>query len=200
MCGSWLSQQWSKSHAVTTFTDDFYNPEISGLLPFPRSPRHSKKFFFFVSFSEGTSVSFKACQKRQHLLFLRTQSGVTGIRNWITRRERLIMLLPGTVMLLVASLVSVLLLVWSVRATALPGEERLALQNSREQTRVRKDALLKMLADLLEDAGHEAASPDFEEEGKLEEERAALGRLAQLSQRDRKAPCKNFFWKTFTSC
>ncbi|XP_062449410.1 cortistatin isoform X3 [Rhea pennata] len=103
-------------------------------------------------------------------------------------------------MQLVASLVSVLLLVWSVRATALPGEERLALQNSREQTRVRKDALLKMLADLLEDAGHEAASPDFEEEGKLEEERAALGRLAQLSQRDRKAPCKNFFWKTFTSC
>nr|XP_013795485.1 PREDICTED: somatostatin-2-like isoform X1 [Apteryx mantelli mantelli] len=103
---------------------------------------------------------------------------------------------------LVASLVSVLLLVWSVRATALPGEERLALQNSREQTRVRKDALLKMLAGLLEgaDAGREAASPDFEEEGKLEEERAALGRLAQLSQRDRKAPCKNFFWKTFTSC
>nr|XP_013795487.1 PREDICTED: somatostatin-2-like isoform X3 [Apteryx mantelli mantelli] len=105
-------------------------------------------------------------------------------------------------MQLVASLVSVLLLVWSVRATALPGEERLALQNSREQTRVRKDALLKMLAGLLEgaDAGREAASPDFEEEGKLEEERAALGRLAQLSQRDRKAPCKNFFWKTFTSC
>jgi len=34
-------------------------------------------------------------------------------------------------MQLVASLVSVLLLVWSVRATALPGEERLALQNSR---------------------------------------------------------------------
>lgn len=34
-------------------------------------------------------------------------------------------------MQLVASLVSVLLLVWSVRATALPGEERLALQNTR---------------------------------------------------------------------
>lgn len=34
-------------------------------------------------------------------------------------------------MQLVASLVSVLLLVWSVRATALPGEERLSLQNSK---------------------------------------------------------------------
>uniref|UniRef100_A0A8V0ZJX2 Somatostatin 7 n=1 Tax=Gallus gallus TaxID=9031 RepID=A0A8V0ZJX2_CHICK len=104
-------------------------------------------------------------------------------------------------MQLVASLVSVLLLVWSVRATALPGEERLALQNSRakeEQTKLRRDALLKMLAGLLESS--DVASPDLEEEGKLEEERAALGRLAQLSQRDRKAPCKNFFWKTFTSC
>ncbi|XP_019478004.1 somatostatin-2 isoform X2 [Meleagris gallopavo] len=67
-----------------------------------------------------------------------------------------------------------------------------------EQTKLRRDALLKMLAGLLESA--DGASPDLEEEGKLEEERAALGRLAQLSQRDRKAPCKNFFWKTFTSC
>ncbi|NXT23964.1 SMS2 protein, partial [Syrrhaptes paradoxus] len=104
-------------------------------------------------------------------------------------------------MQLVASLVSVLLLVWSVRATALPGEERLAIQSIREQSPVRKDALLKMLAGLLGgvDTGREA-SPELEEEGRLEEQRAALGRLAQLSQRDRKAPCKNFFWKTFTSC
>ncbi|NXC13955.1 SMS2 protein, partial [Corythaeola cristata] len=105
-------------------------------------------------------------------------------------------------MQLMASLVSVLLLVWSVRATALPGEERLAIQNTREQSAVRTDAILKMLAGLLgsADAGREVAAPDMEDEGKLEEERAALGRLAQLSQRDRKAPCKNFFWKTFTSC
>ncbi|NXA62524.1 SMS2 protein, partial [Mohoua ochrocephala] len=103
-------------------------------------------------------------------------------------------------MQLVASLVSVLLLAWSVRATALPGEER--LQSTRERSTIRKDAILKMLAGLLDsvDAGSEAASPDVEEEGKLEEERAVLGRFAQLSQRDRKAPCKNFFWKTFTSC
>ncbi|XP_065506295.1 cortistatin [Caloenas nicobarica] len=105
-------------------------------------------------------------------------------------------------MQLVASLLSVLLLVWSVRATALPGEERLALQNTREQSTARKDAILKMLAGLLDgvDAGREVASPELDEDNKLEEERAALGRLAQLSQRDRKAPCKNFFWKTFTSC
>ncbi|XP_057895351.1 somatostatin-2-like [Melospiza melodia melodia] len=104
-------------------------------------------------------------------------------------------------MQLVASLVSVLLLVWSVRATTLPGEER--LQSIRERSTVHKDVILKMLAGLLDgvDAGSEAALPDGEEEeGKLQGERAALGRLAQLPQRDRKAPCKNFFWKTFTSC
>ncbi|NXS80970.1 SMS2 protein, partial [Erpornis zantholeuca] len=97
-------------------------------------------------------------------------------------------------MQLVASLVSVLLLVWSVRATVLPGEER--LQSTGERSTVRKDAILKMLAGLLDsvDVGREAASPE------VEEERAVLGRLAQLSPRDRKAPCKNFFWKTFTSC
>ncbi|NXL57196.1 SMS2 protein, partial [Chordeiles acutipennis] len=105
-------------------------------------------------------------------------------------------------MQLVASLVSVLLLVWSARATALPGEERLAIQSTREQSAARRDAILKMLAGLLDsvDAGREVAAPALEEDVKLEEERAALGRLAQLSQRDRKAPCKNFFWKTFTSC
>ncbi|NWI78730.1 SMS2 protein, partial [Dryoscopus gambensis] len=103
-------------------------------------------------------------------------------------------------MQLAASLVSVLLLAWSVRATALPGEER--LRSTGELSMVRKDAILKMLAGLLDgvDVGREAASRDVEEEGKLEEERAVLARLAQLSQRDRKAPCKNFFWKTFTSC
>uniref|UniRef100_A0A8D0L5B3 Somatostatin/Cortistatin C-terminal domain-containing protein n=1 Tax=Sphenodon punctatus TaxID=8508 RepID=A0A8D0L5B3_SPHPU len=73
-----------------------------------------------------------------------------------------------------------------------------------EQTKARKEMILKMLAGLLEgtDSGRDAASTDFEEplDNKLEEERSALGRLAQLTQRDRKAPCKNFFWKTYTSC
>nr|XP_047923705.1 cortistatin isoform X1 [Anser cygnoides] len=155
-------------------------------------------FFFFITFSEGIQDSFAEMYGRDGIFSLKSiQSGVTGIRSWICR-QRFIVLLPGPVALLVASLVSVLLLVWSVRATALPGEERLALQNSREQTKLRKDAILKMLAGLLESV--DVASPDLEEEGKLEEERATLGRLAQLSQRDRKAPCKNFFWKTFTSC
>ncbi|NXX65495.1 SMS2 protein, partial [Spizella passerina] len=105
-------------------------------------------------------------------------------------------------MQLVASLVSMLLLVWSVRATTLPGEER--LQSTRERSAAHTDVVLRMLAGLLDgvDVGSEAAwrHGEEEEEAKLQEERAALGRPAQLPQRDRKAPCKNFFWKTFTSC
>ncbi|KAL9825356.1 uncharacterized protein GJ701_014277 isoform 1-T1 [Geothlypis trichas] len=65
-----------------------------------------------------------------------------------------------------------------------------------ERSTAHKEVILKMLAGLLDggdDAGSPAALPAVEEEGKL-------GRLAQLLQRDRKAPCKNFFWKTFTSC
>ncbi|KAM8989737.1 somatostatin-2-like isoform 2-T2 [Guaruba guarouba] len=152
---------------------------------------------------EGSQCFFPNVHGSDGIFSLRSiQGGVTGIRSCIICRESFILLFPGTVMLLVASLVSVLLLVWSVRATALPGDERLAIQSTREQSTVRKDAILKMLAGLLDsvDVGREVAGPDVEEEGKLEEERAVLGRLAQLSPRDRKAPCKNFFWKTFTSC
>uniref|UniRef100_H3BB66 Somatostatin family member 7 n=2 Tax=Latimeria chalumnae TaxID=7897 RepID=H3BB66_LATCH len=109
-------------------------------------------------------------------------------------------------MQLLTSLVSFLLVVWSVRATALPIEEKLMSHNNVELTKERKELMLKMIAGLLEGIdsppmGGEVGSMDLEEpvEPKLEE-RAAFNRLPQLPQRDRKAPCKNFFWKTFTSC
>ncbi|KAM8989738.1 somatostatin-1B-like isoform 3-T3 [Guaruba guarouba] len=120
---------------------------------------------------EGSQCFFPNVHGSDGIFSLRSiQGGVTGIRSCIICRESFILLFPGTVML--------------------------------EQSTVRKDAILKMLAGLLDsvDVGREVAGPDVEEEGKLEEERAVLGRLAQLSPRDRKAPCKNFFWKTFTSC
>ncbi|XP_043937139.1 somatostatin-2 [Protopterus annectens] len=105
-----------------------------------------------------------------------------------------------------ASLVSFLLVVWSVKATALPVEDRLSVHSNRDLTRERKEMILKMISGLLDGSdnslfGGEVTSMDIEEplENKLEE-RAAYNRLPQLPQRDRKAPCKNFFWKTFTSC
>ncbi|XP_015272075.1 PREDICTED: somatostatin-2-like [Gekko japonicus] len=108
-------------------------------------------------------------------------------------------------MQLVASLLAVLLLVWSVRASALPGEDKLSAQSSREQFKARKGLILKMLADLLDevDTYHETTAsldPDDPLASELEEEHSILEQLSQTTQRDRKAPCKNFFWKTFTAC
>ncbi|KAK7132445.1 hypothetical protein R3I93_018856 [Phoxinus phoxinus] len=95
-----------------------------------------------------------------------------------------------------------------VRAAALlPVEER-NLAQSRELSKERKELILKLISGLLDGvdnsvlAGEIAPVPmDVEEplESRLEE-RAVYNRLSQLPQRDRKAPCKNFFWKTFTSC
>ncbi|XP_063001376.1 somatostatin-2-like [Elgaria multicarinata webbii] len=102
-------------------------------------------------------------------------------------------------MQLILRFVAVLLLVWSVRGSALPGEEKFSVQSSREQTKARKGLILKMLADLLDgvDVGHD--SEDLLE-SKLEEDPSTLGQLSHITQRERKAPCKNFFWKTFTAC
>ncbi|XP_048375116.1 somatostatin-2-like [Sphaerodactylus townsendi] len=108
-------------------------------------------------------------------------------------------------MQLVASLGAVLLLVWSVRPSALPGEDKLSVQSSREQFKARRGLILKMLADLLDevDMHHETTTSldsDDPLAGELEEEHSILEQLSQATQRERKAPCKNFFWKTFTAC
>lgn len=77
-----------------------------------------------------------------------------------------------------------------------------------ELSKERKELILKLVSGLLDGVdnnmlpGEMAPAPmDMEEplESRLEE-RAVYNRLSQLPQRDRKAPCKNFFWKTFTSC
>jgi len=85
---------------------------------------------------------------------------------------------------------------------------RLLLQ---ELSKERKELILKLVSGLLDGgvAGDDSnllplgePAPLLELEEPLEsrlEERAVYNRLS-LPQRDRKAPCKNFFWKTFTSC
>nr|XP_020475233.1 somatostatin-1B-like [Monopterus albus] len=107
-------------------------------------------------------------------------------------------------LVVLAALMGVL---FSVRAAAvLPVEERSPIHVNREQTKERKELILKLVSGLLDGAldtnmlQGEAAPVDVEEplESRLEE-RAVYNRLS-LPQRDRKAPCKNFFWKTFTSC
>ncbi|XP_068607179.1 cortistatin [Brachionichthys hirsutus] len=97
---------------------------------------------------------------------------------------------------------------FTVRAAAmLPVEDRSTSSVNRDLSKERKELILKLVSGLLDGAldtnmlpGEAAASMDLEEplESRLEE-RAVYNRLS-LPQRDRKAPCKNFFWKTFTSC
>ncbi|XP_041952997.1 cortistatin [Alosa sapidissima] len=109
-------------------------------------------------------------------------------------------------MQLLASLASLMLVLYSVRAAAvLPVEER-SPAHARELSKERKELILKLVSGLLDGVDSnmlpgDVAPMDLEEplESRLEE-RAVYNRLSQLPQRDRKAPCKNFFWKTFTSC
>uniref|UniRef100_A0A3P8TK19 Somatostatin family member 7 n=1 Tax=Amphiprion percula TaxID=161767 RepID=A0A3P8TK19_AMPPE len=107
-------------------------------------------------------------------------------------------------LVVLAALMGVL---FSVRAAAvLPVEDRSPIHVSRELSKERKELILKLVSGLLDGAldtnmlPGESVSMDLEEplESRLEE-RAVYNRLS-LPQRDRKAPCKNFFWKTFTSC
>ncbi|XP_051895426.1 somatostatin-1B-like [Pristis pectinata] len=100
-----------------------------------------------------------------------------------------------------ASLLSVLLMLSSVKAAA-PLEDRPGLRSSQELNKERKEIILKLLSGLLDSGNNQVGiestfpNPEDMEEVKLEER----SRFSQLPQRDRKAPCKNFFWKTFTSC
>lgn len=81
--------------------------------------------------------------------------------------------------------------------------------SGQELSKERKELILKLVSGLLDGAldsnmlpGEAAAAAPVDLEEPLEsrlEERAVYNRLS-LPQRDRKAPCKNFFWKTFTSC
>ncbi|XP_077167647.1 somatostatin-2-like [Paroedura picta] len=103
-------------------------------------------------------------------------------------------------MQLVASLVVVLLVVWSVRAWDLPGEDKFLVRSSREQLKARKGLILKMLANLLDEVErHHDTTVSVNSDNPLEDE---LGdeQQSQAGQRDRKAPCTNFYWKTFTAC
>ncbi|XP_056156175.1 somatostatin-1A [Lampris incognitus] len=59
--------------------------------------------------------------------------------------------------------------------------------------------VLKFLSELLA-AGENEVLPELEEEEEEEEKEEVVQRHLPPSQRDRKAGCRNFFWKTFTSC
>ncbi|KAM4736790.1 somatostatin-1B-like [Anableps anableps] len=107
-------------------------------------------------------------------------------------------------LVVLAALMGVL---FSVSAAAvLPLEDRSPIHANRELSKERKELILKLVSGLIDGSldtnmlPGETAPVDLEEplESRLEE-RAVYNRLS-LPQRDRKTPCKNFFWKTFTTC
>ncbi|KAK1159532.1 somatostatin-2-like [Acipenser oxyrinchus oxyrinchus] len=103
-------------------------------------------------------------------------------------------------MQLLSSVFLLILVAWSARAAiAMPAEETLAQYNNGGFAKERKDFILKILSEL----------SDFNILGK---EMAALNsdqvKESQLGERSifnqyppkERTPCKNFFWKTFSTC
>ncbi|XP_036388304.1 somatostatin 6 [Megalops cyprinoides] len=98
------------------------------------------------------------------------------------------------------SLVPLVLIVWSGQhAVALPVEDRLALQTSGGLAKERRDFLLKMLSGLSELNLLEKEAQDSDTESLLQAKLGERSVFSQSAPRER-SPCKNFFWKTFSSC
>ncbi|XP_034167675.1 somatostatin 6 isoform X2 [Pangasianodon hypophthalmus] len=104
---------------------------------------------------------------------------------------------PMFMMRVLLSLIPLLLIAWSANNTeALPVQNK--LPNSNEVlTKEQKDFLTKFLANLAElnMTIKDLETMDVEQLSKLSE-RAAFG----LPPPREKSQCKNFFWKTFSSC
>ncbi|XP_044133520.1 somatostatin-2-like [Bufo gargarizans] len=89
------------------------------------------------------------------------------------------------------------LLVWGTRGLSQPYDNRMRLGHNQDLGKIQEDLLLKLLS----------GWTDSTESNSLEMERAAPDNLdtklipsVKFPQRERKAPCKNFYWKTFTIC
>ncbi|KAF0029253.1 somatostatin-1A [Scophthalmus maximus] len=77
--------------------------------------------------------------------------------------------------------------------TGTPGEE---LTNNKDLSPL---LLWKFVSELMA-ARADQVTPELEEEEEVGGSVEVMRRHLPLSQRERKAGCRNFFWKTFTSC
>ncbi|XP_073441172.1 cortistatin [Dendrobates tinctorius] len=90
-----------------------------------------------------------------------------------------------------------MLLLWGARGLSQPFDNRMRLGHNQDLGKIQEELLLKLLS----------GWTDSTESNSLEMERAAPENLdtklipsLKFPPRERKAPCKNFFWKTFTLC
>ncbi|XP_032750388.1 cortistatin isoform X1 [Rattus rattus] len=93
-----------------------------------------------------------------------------------------------------------LLLLWGIAASALPLESGPTGQDSvQDAAGGRRTGLLTFLAWWHEWASQDSSSTAFEGDTPELSKRQERPPLQQPPHRDKK-PCKNFFWKTFSSC
>ncbi|XP_069754005.1 somatostatin 1, tandem duplicate 1 [Narcine bancroftii] len=80
--------------------------------------------------------------------------------------------------------------------------QRLAAAGTRDKAELAEYSLAQLLAELANAENEALEADDVSRAAQEDEVRMELERSANpnLAQRERKAGCKNFFWKTFTSC
>ncbi|KAM8927223.1 somatostatin-2-like [Pelodytes ibericus] len=104
--------------------------------------------------------------------------------------------------MLFSSMGSILLLfAWSV--TPQPEDESMRARRRQELNVLQEELLLKLLSGWADNADSNSLETDrgaSETNDNTVLHRALSVKLPHLSPRERKAPCKNFFWKTFTVC
>ncbi|XP_062328973.1 somatostatin 1, tandem duplicate 1 [Osmerus eperlanus] len=106
----------------------------------------------------------------------------------------------------VLGLVSVALVISSVSAAPSDAKLRQLLQRSllapAGKQELARYTLAELLSELVQAENEAMDSEDLSRGAEQEDVRLELERAAgpQLAPRERKAGCKNFFWKTFTSC
>ncbi|KAL0970300.1 hypothetical protein UPYG_G00240040 [Umbra pygmaea] len=98
-------------------------------------------------------------------------------------------------------LVALSLSAFLARASAAPHRDTLTDLLRGDTTKANKELsralLLKILSDLMTTATVDEVLPDLDDDLDARED---VVRQLPLSQRERKVGCRNFFWKTFTSC
>ncbi|XP_073457473.1 somatostatin-2 [Aquarana catesbeiana] len=93
-----------------------------------------------------------------------------------------------------------LLLAWGARALSQPDDNRITLGHNQDLNAIQEDLLLKLLSGWTDSRESNLVEVERSVPDPPEPKIAPSVKFPRLSLRERKAPCKNFFWKTFTMC
>ncbi|XP_040182869.1 somatostatin-2 isoform X1 [Rana temporaria] len=101
-----------------------------------------------------------------------------------------------------------LLLAWGARALSQPDDNRITLgrnqvrdaTSNQDLNAIQEDLLLKLLSGWTDSRESNLVEVERSVPDPPEPKIAQPVKFPRLSLRERKAPCKNFFWKTFTMC